>query len=85
MHASRTDELWKQTCFEAFVGSPAEESYFEFNFSPSTQWAAYGFDSYRAGMRDVDIEAPTIHFDREHGEMHVQLSLRALASASALS
>jgi hypothetical protein len=80
-HASRIDELWKQTCFEAFVRSPAEESYFEFNFSPSTQWAAYAFDSYRAGMRNADIDAPTIQFDPVRGEMNVQLLLPALAAA----
>lgn len=44
--SGRADELWKTTCFELFLGdqSPA---YFEFNFSPSGQWAAYGFGSYR--------------------------------------
>ncbi len=29
----------------------AGDAYFEFNFSPSSRWATYQFDGYRAGMR----------------------------------
>jgi hypothetical protein len=47
--AARTDELWRHTCFEAFVG--AGVAYYEFNFAPSTRWAAYRFGGYRTGMR----------------------------------
>ena len=49
--AARTDELWQHTCFEAFVRRSADAAYYEFNFAPSTQWAAYRFDGYRSGMR----------------------------------
>jgi len=55
----RMDELWKHTCFEAFIGG-ADGRYCEFNFAPSTQWAAYAFDSYRAGMRDFEMSALSI-------------------------
>jgi hypothetical protein len=48
--AERTDELWAHTCFEAFIGFPESPGYLELNFSPSGQWAAYRFDSYRQGM-----------------------------------
>jgi hypothetical protein len=44
----RGDELWRHTCFEAFVGTSPDPRYYEFNFSPSTQWAAYRFSSYRS-------------------------------------
>jgi len=54
----RADGLWKHTCFEAFIG--AASGYFEFNFSPSTQWAAYRFDGYRSGMREAGIATPRI-------------------------
>src|SRR6202790_1024396 len=47
--AARTDELWRHTCFEAFLRPSADPGYYEFNFSPSTQWAVYRFDSYRSG------------------------------------
>jgi hypothetical protein len=49
--AARTDELWRHTCFEAFVRTSPGPAYYDFNFAPSTQWAAYRFDSYRSGMR----------------------------------
>ena len=55
----RTDELWRHTCFEAFVGDGAG-GYAEFNFAPSGQWAAYRFDAYRQGMRLLELEAPQI-------------------------
>ncbi|HWS09558.1 MAG TPA: DOMON-like domain-containing protein [Xanthobacteraceae bacterium] len=59
--AARADELWRHTCFEAFVRPSADPGYYEFNFSPSTQWAAYRFDSYRSGMRvAAEIGAPRI-------------------------
>ena len=59
--AARSDELWRHTCFEAFVRPSPGEAYYEFNFAPSTQWAAYRFDSYRSGMRvATDIGVPRI-------------------------
>ncbi|MBI1251562.1 MAG: hypothetical protein GC189_08835 [Alphaproteobacteria bacterium] len=56
----RTDELWKRTCFEAFLRADGGDAYIELNFSPSTQWAAYRFDGYRAGVRAFDVAAPII-------------------------
>jgi len=47
---ARTDELWRQTCFEAFLRTGPGGAYSEFNFAPSTQWAIYRFSSYRDGM-----------------------------------
>jgi hypothetical protein len=59
--ATRADELWRHTCFEAFVRPSAAAAYYEFNFAPSTQWAAYRFESYRSGMRvATEIGAPRI-------------------------
>jgi hypothetical protein len=59
--AARTDELWRHTCFEAFVGTSANAAYHEFNFAPSTQWAAYRFSGYRSGMHAAtEISAPRI-------------------------
>ena len=42
-----TDGLWRHTCFEAFVAVKGKPEYYEFNFSPSRAWAAYGFRRYR--------------------------------------
>ncbi|MCG2575380.1 DOMON-like domain-containing protein [Dechloromonas sp. XY25] len=47
-----TDGLWQHTCCEAFVAAAGEAAYREFNFSPSSRWAAYRFDAYR--QRDMD-------------------------------
>lgn len=44
----RRDGLWRSTCFELFVAAPAGERYLELNFSPSGDWAAYGFRRYRS-------------------------------------
>lgn len=51
----RTDELWKQTCFEAFLRPAGGEAYYELNLAPSTQWAAYRFDGYRQGMAAATV------------------------------
>lgn len=47
------DELWKNTCFEAFLQIPESSEYCEFNFSPSGHFAAYHFSSYRTGMKPI--------------------------------
>jgi hypothetical protein len=60
MTPARADELWQHTCFEAFVRAASGPSYYELNFAPSTQWAAYRFDSYRSGMGAAEISAPAI-------------------------
>lgn len=56
----RTDGLWRTTCFELFVRPAGGQGYFEFNFSPSTAWAAYRFDGYRAGMENLPVAPPRI-------------------------
>ena len=50
---ARADELWRTTCFEMFLRPVGRDGYVEFNFSPSTRWAAYAFDGHRKGMRDL--------------------------------
>jgi hypothetical protein len=53
--ASRfADELWQHTCFELFARPDGSDAYYEFNFSPSGEWAVYAFDRYREGMRRVE-------------------------------
>ena len=53
----RADELWRTTCFEAFLRPMGEERYQEWNFAPSGDWAAYDFTSYRDGMTPAEIGA----------------------------
>lgn len=49
----RGDALWKTSCFEAFVNT-GSQTYVEYNFSSSGEWAAYTFDAPRQGMRNSD-------------------------------
>ena len=76
-HPVRADELWKKTCFEAFVRPGADEAYFEFNFAPTRWWAAYRFDGYRQGMADADITPARIeaHTRGQRFELTVALDL----------
>lgn len=71
----RTDVLWKHTCFELFVGARGD-GYDEFNFAPSTEWAAYRFDGYRLNRRPTDA-APQVAVDcsDERLELAVALAL----------
>ena len=52
----RADRLWQHTCFEAFVARRDARAYCELNFSPSGEWAAFGFSSYREGMAPIPLQ-----------------------------
>jgi len=67
----RADELWRHTCFEAFVRAEGDAGYFEFNLSPSTRWAAYAFENYRAGMKPADVPPPRIEVSRGIGRFEL--------------
>src|SRR4029077_2479121 len=74
---ARGDELWQHTCFEAFIGTAAGAAYYEFNFAPSTRWAAYRFSSHRSGMRvATEIAAPRIERQSASDRYTLQASLR---------
>jgi hypothetical protein len=74
--AGRTDKLWAHTCFEAFLGLPDSPGYIELNFSPSGQWAAYRFDSYRQGMAPALEAAPRLAIRRLAARLELQAELR---------
>jgi hypothetical protein len=65
---SAADGLWEHTCFEAFVALEGEADYHEFNFSPSRQWAAYGFSGSRVRSSWTSSRRPSIRFvlNNEH-------------------
>lgn len=70
------DELWRTTCFEAFIGGH-DERYVELNFSPSGDWAAYCFDRYRDGMRTLDLRnPPKIALERTDAALILTASVR---------
>jgi hypothetical protein len=72
----RADGLWKTTCFELFVQPEGSAGYLEFNFSPSFEWAAYGFTGYREGMQDYAAEDPAITVTPAQG--HFWLAVEAM-------
>lgn len=80
---ARTDELWKATCFELFLKHPDSPAYFEFNFSPSTQWAAYSFTNTREGMSPLADANPTIACERAPDRLVLTVKL-ALPAAPPL-
>jgi predicted GIY-YIG superfamily endonuclease len=60
--STRRNGLWQHTCFELFAAT--ESGYVEFNFTPSGEWAAYRFSSYREGMADLETQPPAIRVTR---------------------
>jgi hypothetical protein len=73
---ARADELWRHTCLEAFIRASTGSAYYEFNFSPSTQWAAYQFSGYRSGMRvATEIAAPRIEVRSDEATFTLQAAL----------
>lgn len=78
----RSDELWRHTCFEAFVRASSGSQYYEFNFAPSTCWAAYRFIRYREGMcRAIEINTPPIAIQSgaDRCVLQTSINLRELA------
>ncbi|MGV9005465.1 MAG: DOMON-like domain-containing protein [Brevundimonas sp.] len=78
---SRADDLWRHTCFEAFIRSDTGPGYHEINLSPSGQWAVYGFDAYRQGQvpsAGVESDALVRAFDETHVAVSAVLWLERL-------
>ena len=79
---ARGDELWRHTCFEAFVATAAGAAYYELNFAPSTQWAAYRFSGYRDGMRvatEMSVPRIEVRATPERYSLQASLELSALS------
>ena len=72
----RADNLWRTTCFEAFLRPVNCASYLELNFSPSGRWAAYDFSAYRAGMVQLALPAaPRVTRTQTSGRLTVEILL----------
>ena len=72
----RTDNLWQSTCFEAFLRKQGDDGYLEYNFAPSSQWAAYAFDHYRSGGTDYVLKnAPQILLDASEGHFAMETEI----------
>lgn len=76
------DRLWEHTCFEAFVGMEANPAYYEFNFSPSGERAAYAFRSYRDGRALENAELTpeiTVSCKADHLELNAVIDFSRLS------
>ncbi len=75
--ARRADGLWQHTCFEAFVAAKGSSTYYELNFSPSGQWAAYSFRSYRDGaaLENEDLD-PRIRVRVQAAALELDANIR---------
>jgi hypothetical protein len=72
----RKDGLWQSTCLEAFVRDAAGGGYREFNFSPSGEWAAYRFASYREGMEKLELRfGPDIGLDASDSHLALEATI----------
>lgn len=70
------DELWRHTCFEAFIAGPEGSDYREFNFSPSGQWAQYAFADYRQrDLRWAATAAPVFSFQQGADSLDLLVTL----------
>jgi hypothetical protein len=79
----RADDLWQHSCFEAFIRPGEGEAYHEFNFAPSTEWAAYSFAGYRDGRTDAPIVPPEIEVGTADGfVLRASLTLPNLEGAA---
>jgi len=83
-------ELWRHTCFEAFVAIEGQRAYHEFNFSPSGEWTVYSFSDYRKGAPLTDeIQDPHTAVRLSPGRLELDAMVRldrlsALHSKAAL-
>jgi hypothetical protein len=52
-------------------------NYLEFNFSPSSRWAAYGFAGYRTGMTSLELATePRIGLDVSENHFAIEVRLQ---------
>ncbi len=81
MEAARSDDLWQHTCFEAFIRASTGPDYYEFNFAPSTQWAAYRFSGYRSGRTspaEIGIVPIEVQADADRFILSTSLALAGM-------
>jgi len=79
-------DLWRHTCFEAFVGLDGSPSYHELNCAPSSEWAVLAFRAYREGGPVADATlAPRVVVERSADRLalEVEAPLARLAPAYA--
>jgi hypothetical protein len=77
--SARREGLWEHTCFEAFLSVRESPAYCEFNFSPSTEWAAWGFAAYRSGRSELPCRtAPPILVERSPNHLLLEAEINCV-------
>lgn len=76
--STRADRLWEHTCFEAFFTTPQGAAYYEYNFSPSSQWVAYAFTAYRHPSVWALPQAPEMTVTQTATVLQLEVYLAAL-------
>jgi hypothetical protein len=77
-------QLWRHTCFEAFVAMEGQPAYHEFNFAPSGEWMVYAFSSYRNGgpvANEMMRPHITVRSTADRLELHAVVRLDTLSAA----
>jgi len=82
--ARRRDGLWQHSCFEAFLRPDASDIYYEFNFAPSGDWAAYRFAGRRSMRSSPELAAPAIRTSLHAGcyELTAEIDIAAVPELS---
>jgi hypothetical protein len=70
-------QLWRHTCFEAFVAVQGQPAYHEFNFAPSGEWAVNAFFGYRElGPIANEMMPPHIAVRSSDGQLELDTLIR---------
>lgn len=73
---SRRIGLWETTCFEFFIKNSSSDDYFEFNFSPSTQWNVFIFHQIRGPLAEWETnEAPLFSLNDSPDSLQYEVKL----------
>jgi hypothetical protein len=74
---TRSDELWKSTCFEFFLAVKNQHQYWEFNMSPSGDWNVYHMDAYRRVNFKQEVSIQQLPFELQNvaGRFHLNMLL----------
>ena len=74
--AKRADELWRATCFEAFVKNLNSKEYWELNIAPNGSWNLYRFSDYREDMQEESrVLTPKVLFKQERDKVRVSIKV----------
>jgi hypothetical protein len=68
-------DLWRHTCFEAFIAIEGETAYHEFNFAPSSEWAVYELRGYRDGRPSASETPPQIVVRSTNSRLELEASV----------